>query len=102
MAFLFALLSAFCSMSYILGAIIAIIFIFINWKISIVVFVIGFIFTPFAKYFDTKKYIILYGKEAGKAVCDYDWVSGKKLTDAEKEEFVKEFIKNTDSFKKSI
>jgi hypothetical protein len=78
MAWLYALLSATCSLAYLLGLVVGVVLFFFSWKTAIAVILLACVCAPLAKVFDRMKYQEIYGSEAGQAIAEYEWETGKQ------------------------
>jgi len=78
MARLYALLSATCSLAYLLGLVVAVVLFFFSWKTAIAVMLLAFVCAPLAKVFDRMKYQEIYGSAAGRAIAESEWETGKQ------------------------
>ena len=59
------------------------------------------IIAPFVRFFDKLKNIALFGKIAGKALTDYDWENGKKLSEKDKKGFIDYFNEELTNYTES-
>lgn len=77
MARFYALLSATCSLVYLLGLVVGVVLFFFSWKIAIAVIFLACVCAPLAKVFDRMKYQEIYGSEDGRALAEHEWETGK-------------------------
>lgn len=78
MARLYALLSASCSLTFLLGLVVGVVLFFCSWKTAIAVIVLACLCAPLARVFDRMKYQEIYGSDVGREIAEYEWETGKQ------------------------
>jgi hypothetical protein len=74
----YAILSAACSLGFLLGLAAAVLFLFVNWKVSLVLLGSGILLGPAAKFFDRMKSRWTWGRKVGDAMHVAQWETGRK------------------------
>ncbi|MCH8054175.1 MAG: hypothetical protein IH895_08955 [Planctomycetes bacterium] len=77
MARIYAMLSAICSLCYLLGLVLGVVMLFFSWKIALVVLFFAVLAAPSAKAFDKAKLRAIYGRDRGNMLGDSRWEAGK-------------------------
>ena len=74
---IYAMLSAICSLCYLLGLVLGVVMLFFSWKIALVVLFFAVLAAPSAKAFDKAKLRAIYGTDGGNMLGDSRWEAGK-------------------------
>lgn len=75
----YALASALMSLAYLLSIPAILVFLFLDWRVSIGLIPVAASTAVFAKWLNGRKLQAVYGNTAGKQLNELDWQSGRRL-----------------------
>ena len=75
---LLAVLSALCSLAFLVGLALGGVVLFFNWKLGLAFIAVALVLAPTAKWLDKRKAMRVWGRQVGEGVHGVRWAQGNK------------------------